>query len=94
MAASFHRLINEKEEEVEGKEGKTSSPGEEGRVVIDLVVVPSSSMVDWGSSTLKSSHITQLRREFSIPNSMVINTPGPDGHAPSPPANYLSFFVA
>ncbi|KAL0416461.1 UNVERIFIED_CONTAM: hypothetical protein Slati_3478000 [Sesamum latifolium] len=51
-------------------------------------------MMDWGSSTLKSSHITQLRREFSILSSMVIYTPGPDGRAPSPPANCLSFFVA
>ncbi|KAL0459213.1 UNVERIFIED_CONTAM: hypothetical protein Slati_0548500 [Sesamum latifolium] len=68
--------------------------GEEGRVVTDLVAVPSSSMMDWGSSTLKASHITQLRREFSILNSMVVYAPGPDSRSTFPLANCLSFFVA
>ncbi|KAL0395468.1 UNVERIFIED_CONTAM: hypothetical protein Slati_4513000 [Sesamum latifolium] len=94
MQASFRRLIDEEEEETGGNEGEASSPGEEGRVVMDLVAVPSSSMVEWGSSTLKSSTIIQLRREFFIPNSMIIYTLGPDGRVPSPLANCLSLFVA
>ncbi|KAL0439396.1 UNVERIFIED_CONTAM: hypothetical protein Slati_2422600 [Sesamum latifolium] len=47
-----------------------------------------------GSSILKTTNITQMRREFFIPSSLVIYTPGPDGHAPFPPANCLSFFIA
>ncbi|KAL0463288.1 UNVERIFIED_CONTAM: hypothetical protein Slati_0216400 [Sesamum latifolium] len=88
------KRADKEEEEVGGNEGEASSLGEEGRVVTDLVVVHPSSMIDWGSSTLKSSHINQLRREFFIPNLMVIYAPGPDGRAPFPPANCLSFFVA
>ncbi|KAL0410825.1 UNVERIFIED_CONTAM: hypothetical protein Slati_3672200 [Sesamum latifolium] len=95
MAASFIHLIDEEEEEeTRGNEGEASSPGGEERVVMDLVATPSSSMVDWGSFTLKTSNIDQLRREFYISNSMVIYTLGPDGRAPSPPANCLSFLAA
>ncbi|KAL0411955.1 UNVERIFIED_CONTAM: hypothetical protein Slati_3785200 [Sesamum latifolium] len=94
MVASFRHLIDEEEGEVGGNKGEASSLGEEGRVITDLVVVPSSFTMDWGSSTLQSSHIMQLRREFSIPNSMVTYAPCPDGRAPFPPANSLSFFVA
>ncbi|KAL0400296.1 UNVERIFIED_CONTAM: hypothetical protein Sradi_2372900 [Sesamum radiatum] len=94
MAASFRRLIDEEKEEVGRNEGEASSLGEEGRVVTDLVVVHPSSMMDWESSTLKSSHVTQLSREFFIPNSMVIYALGADGRGPFPPANCLSFFVA
>ncbi|KAL0303222.1 UNVERIFIED_CONTAM: hypothetical protein Sradi_6190300 [Sesamum radiatum] len=94
MAVYFHRLIDEEEREVGGIEGEASSLREEGRAITDLVVVHPSSMVEWRSLTLKLSHITQLRREFSIPNTMVIYAPRPDGRAPFPPANCLSFFVA
>ncbi|KAL0449100.1 UNVERIFIED_CONTAM: hypothetical protein Slati_1466400 [Sesamum latifolium] len=99
MAASFRRLIDE-EEEVGGDEGETSSqgeassPGEEGRVVTHLVAVCPSSLVDWGSSILKTTHITQMRREFFILSSQVIYYPSPDGRAPFSPANCLSFFIA
>ncbi|KAL0458306.1 UNVERIFIED_CONTAM: hypothetical protein Slati_0457800 [Sesamum latifolium] len=39
MATAVRRLIDEEEEEVGGKEGKASSPGEEGRAARDLVAV-------------------------------------------------------
>ncbi|KAL0416306.1 UNVERIFIED_CONTAM: hypothetical protein Slati_3462500 [Sesamum latifolium] len=58
MAATFRRLIDEEEEEVGGNEGEASSSGEEGRMVTDLVVVHPSSSMDWGSSTVQTSHIT------------------------------------
>ncbi|KAL0405972.1 UNVERIFIED_CONTAM: hypothetical protein Slati_3911100 [Sesamum latifolium] len=45
MAASFCRLIDE-EDEVGGDEREASSPGEEGRVVTDLVAVRPSSTMD------------------------------------------------
>ncbi|KAL0416402.1 UNVERIFIED_CONTAM: hypothetical protein Slati_3472100 [Sesamum latifolium] len=44
MVAYFHFLIDEEEEEVGGNEGEASSPGEERRVVTDLVAVQPSSM--------------------------------------------------
>ncbi|KAL0361093.1 UNVERIFIED_CONTAM: hypothetical protein Sradi_3793800 [Sesamum radiatum] len=69
MTATFRRLIDEEEEEVEGNEGEASSPGEGGRTVLDLVAVHPSSSMDWGSSTLKTSHITQMRSDFFIPSS-------------------------
>ncbi|KAL0405696.1 UNVERIFIED_CONTAM: hypothetical protein Slati_3883500 [Sesamum latifolium] len=61
MAAVFRRLIDEEEEEIKGE---ASSPGEEEKVVADLTPVHPSSSVDLGSSSLQTSHITQMRKEF------------------------------
>ncbi|KAL0420693.1 UNVERIFIED_CONTAM: hypothetical protein Slati_3092200 [Sesamum latifolium] len=89
MAATFCRLIDEEEEEVGGNEGEASSPreGEENGHG------PCSCTMDWGSLTLMTSQITQMRRDFFIPSSQVIYTPGPEGRAPFPLANCLSFFI-
>ncbi|KAL0409719.1 UNVERIFIED_CONTAM: hypothetical protein Sradi_1906300 [Sesamum radiatum] len=54
---AFRRLIDEEEEEVGGNEAVASSPGEVERTVQDLVAVHPLSSMDWGSSTLKTSHI-------------------------------------
>ncbi|KAL0420853.1 UNVERIFIED_CONTAM: hypothetical protein Slati_3108200 [Sesamum latifolium] len=93
MAAAFRRLIDEEEEE-EGSEGEASSPGEEGKNAIEIVSVHPPSSLDLGPSCLQTSHITQMREEFFIPDSQIIYTPGPQARAPFPPANYLAFFLA
>ncbi|KAL0435157.1 UNVERIFIED_CONTAM: hypothetical protein Sradi_0223600 [Sesamum radiatum] len=91
MEAAFRLLIDEEEEETEGE---ASSSGEEEKVVKDLRPVHPSSSVDLGPSTLQSSHLTQMRQDFFIPDSQIIYTPGPQACAPFPPANCLAFFLA
>ncbi|KAL0445724.1 UNVERIFIED_CONTAM: hypothetical protein Slati_1700300 [Sesamum latifolium] len=91
MAAAFCHLIDAEEEEVGGNEGEASSPSEEGRAARDLVAVHPSSSMDWGSSTLQTSHITQMRRDFFIPSSQIIYTPGPKVVLLSPPPTVCLF---
>ncbi|KAL0440506.1 UNVERIFIED_CONTAM: hypothetical protein Slati_2533600 [Sesamum latifolium] len=93
MAAAFRHLIDE-EEEKEGSEGEASSPGEGGKNATEIVSVHPPSSLDLGPSYLQTSHITQMREEFFIPDSQIIYTPGPQAHAPFPPANCLAFFLA
>ncbi|KAL0427990.1 UNVERIFIED_CONTAM: hypothetical protein Slati_2973800 [Sesamum latifolium] len=73
-AVAFRCLLDEEDEA--GGDEEASSPGEEEKVVKEEVTEPPLSMVDWGPSNLKTSAIDQLRREFYIPNSMIIYTPG------------------
>ncbi|KAL0421269.1 UNVERIFIED_CONTAM: hypothetical protein Slati_3149800 [Sesamum latifolium] len=94
MAAAVRRLIDEDDEEDE-IEGEASSPGEnEGMTIGPKPVRSSSSSAHLGPSSLQTSHISQMRREFFIPDSQVIYTPGPQSSAPSPQTNCLSFFLA
>ncbi|KAL0462460.1 UNVERIFIED_CONTAM: hypothetical protein Slati_0133600 [Sesamum latifolium] len=94
MAAAVRRLIDEDDEEDE-IEGEASSPGEdEGMTIGPKPVRSSSSSAHLGPSSLQTSHIFQMRREFFIPDSQVIYTPGPQSSAPSPQTNCLSFFLA
>ncbi|KAL0303063.1 UNVERIFIED_CONTAM: hypothetical protein Sradi_6174400 [Sesamum radiatum] len=91
MVTAFRHLINEEEEETEGE---ASSPWEEEQVVRDLRPVHPSSSVDLGPSSLQSSHLTQMRQDFFIPDSQVIYILGPQARAPFPPPNCLAFFCA
>ncbi|KAL0445710.1 UNVERIFIED_CONTAM: hypothetical protein Slati_1698900 [Sesamum latifolium] len=83
MAASFRRLIDEEKEEVGGNEGEAFllEGGENGHGLGGCASIFYDGL---GSSTLKTSHITQMKREFFIPSSLVIYTPGPDSRAPFP----------
>ncbi|KAL0449052.1 UNVERIFIED_CONTAM: hypothetical protein Slati_1461600 [Sesamum latifolium] len=91
MAAAFRRLIDEGEEEIEGE---ASSPGEEEKITTGPRPIRPHSSAHLGPSSLQTSHITQMREEFFIPNAQVIYTPGPQTSAPVPQANCLSFFLA
>ncbi|KAL0438689.1 UNVERIFIED_CONTAM: hypothetical protein Slati_2351900 [Sesamum latifolium] len=91
MAATFRRLIDEEEEEIEGE---ASSPGEEEKIITGPTPVRPSSSAYLGLSSLQTSHITQMREEFFIPDSQIIYTPGPQACAPFLQANCLFFFLA
>ncbi|KAL0402117.1 UNVERIFIED_CONTAM: hypothetical protein Slati_4241600 [Sesamum latifolium] len=54
MAAASRRLIDEEEEEEEGSEGEASSPGEEGKNIIEIVSVHPPSSLDLGPSYLQT----------------------------------------
>ncbi|KAL0411718.1 UNVERIFIED_CONTAM: hypothetical protein Slati_3761500 [Sesamum latifolium] len=94
MAAAVRRLIDEDEEEDE-IEGEASSPGEDEGMTIGPKPV-SFFFFFSALGPLFSSDFSycQMRREFFIPDSQVIYTPGPQSSAPSPQTNCLSFFLA
>ncbi|KAL0455782.1 UNVERIFIED_CONTAM: hypothetical protein Slati_0917400 [Sesamum latifolium] len=91
LAAIYHRLIDEEEEEIEWE---ASSPGEEEKITTGPTLIRHYSSAHLGPSSLQTSHITQMREEFFIPDAQVIYTPGPQASAPFPQVNCLSFFLA
>ncbi|KAL0406318.1 UNVERIFIED_CONTAM: hypothetical protein Slati_3945700 [Sesamum latifolium] len=91
LAATYRRLIDEEEEEIEGE---ASSPGEEEKTTTGPTPIHPYSSAHLGPCSLQTSHITQMREEFFIPNAQVMYTPGPQASAPFPQANCLSFFLA
>ncbi|KAL0381887.1 UNVERIFIED_CONTAM: hypothetical protein Slati_4549000 [Sesamum latifolium] len=74
--------------------GEASSPEEEEGVVRALTPVSSSSAVDLGPSILQRAHIEQMREDFFLLSSLVIDVPGPQARVPFPPPNWLAFFRA
>ncbi|KAL0292517.1 UNVERIFIED_CONTAM: hypothetical protein Sangu_2529500 [Sesamum angustifolium] len=85
--AAFLCLLDEEDEE------ETSPIGKDEEVVKEEVMEPPPSRVDWGPSNLKTPSIEQLRREFYVPNSMIINTPISLGCPRAPLDNCLPFFA-
>ncbi|KAL0458113.1 UNVERIFIED_CONTAM: hypothetical protein Slati_0438500 [Sesamum latifolium] len=90
LAATYRRLIDEEEEEIEGE---ASSPEEEKRVATGPVPVRPYSSAHLGPSSLQTSHITQMREEFFIPDAQ-LSILLSQASAPSPQVNCLSFFLA
>ncbi|KAL0427474.1 UNVERIFIED_CONTAM: hypothetical protein Slati_2922200 [Sesamum latifolium] len=68
-------------------EGEGSSPGEEEKQIAPR------SLADWGSCNLWDLDVDRLVSDFHI-LPFAICTPLPSNRPPSPPDNYLSFFVA
>ncbi|KAL0453584.1 UNVERIFIED_CONTAM: hypothetical protein Slati_1336500 [Sesamum latifolium] len=67
MAVNYRRLIDEEEEEIEGD---ASSP-EMKKIITGPTPVRPSSSVHLDPSSLQTSHITQMREEFFIPDSQL-----------------------